>query len=138
MSIDTGLIALPIATPAEGIYSGTGLTANSFDHTVSVLLGIGDGTFSPKVDYTADYSASFVALGDLNGDTFPDLVTANYAYKTVSVLLGMGDGTFSPKMDYTAGDGPWSVALGDLNGDTIPDLVTANSSDDSVSVLLGL
>src|SRR5438876_8540180 len=41
-----------------------------------------------------------VAVGDLNGDGRPDLVTANESSFTVSVLLGYGDGTFQTKADY--------------------------------------
>jgi len=35
-----------------------------------------------------------VALGDLNGDLTPDLVTADAGFSAVTVLLGRGDGTF--------------------------------------------
>ena len=35
-----------------------------------------------------------VAIGDLNGDRKPDLVTANADGPTVSVLLNRGDGSF--------------------------------------------
>jgi hypothetical protein len=35
-----------------------------------------------------------VAIGDLNGDLTPDLVTADLAFSAVTVLLGLGDGTF--------------------------------------------
>src|SRR5947208_3449203 len=44
------------------------VTANSYDSTASVLLGAGDGTFAPHVDYAAGSGAVSVALGDVNGD----------------------------------------------------------------------
>ena len=78
-----------------------------------------------------------VAMGDLNGDGRPDLVTANRNSNTVSVLLGNGDGTFGAKLDYGTGVQPASVAIGDVNGDRKPDLVTANGVSNTVSVLLG-
>jgi hypothetical protein len=79
-----------------------------------------------------------VAVGDLDGDGKPDLVTANAGSNTVSVLLGNGNGTFAPKMDYGTDLGPRSVAIGDVNGDGMPDLVTSNYYyGSSVSVLLG-
>ncbi len=49
-----------------------------------------------------------VAIGDVNGDGYPDLVTANPGYNngpnSVSVLLGNGDGTFQSPSNYNAGD----------------------------------
>jgi hypothetical protein len=78
-----------------------------------------------------------VAIGDVNGDGKPDLVTANHSANTVSVLLGNGNGTFGPKTDFATGSLPSSVAIDDLNGDGKPDLVTANHNASTASVLLG-
>src|SRR5262249_6017318 len=44
---------------------------------ISVLLGKGDGTFQPNIDYTIGANATSVAVGDLNGDGFPDLVVSD-------------------------------------------------------------
>jgi len=110
--------------------------------TVSVLLGNSDGSFGVTTDYgTGDFPLC-VAIGDLNRDGKPDLVTANsgtypdYA-GTVSVLLGHGDGSFGAKTDYSTGSSPSSVAIGDLNGDGRLDLAVANNESNTVSVLLG-
>jgi len=104
---------------------------------VSVLLGNGNGTFAAKRDYETGDTPRSVALGDLNGDGKPDIVTANFSSNTVSVLLGNGNGTFAAKRDYETGRNPRSVALGDLNGDGKPDMAVTNVSSDTVSVLLG-
>src|SRR5262249_61328020 len=57
--------------------------------TVRVLLGNGDGTFqTTHVSYAA--GGDFVALGDFNGDGFPDAVTANFSSNDVSILLNDG------------------------------------------------
>jgi hypothetical protein len=77
-----------------------------------------------------------VAIGDLNGDGWPDLMVANSESPTVSVLLGNGDGTFAARVDRQIGSNPRSAQAGDLNGDGRLDLaVTGNSS---VSVMLGI
>jgi len=106
--------------------------------TVSILLGNGDGTFQPHVDYPVGMGPYSVAVGDFNRDGKLDLVVANYpSVFTVSVLLGNGDGTFQPQVTYPVGRQPISVAVGDLNGDGKLDLAVADFADGFVSVLLG-
>jgi hypothetical protein len=109
---------------------------------VSVLLGQGDGTFLPAVNYAAGNGPSAVAVGDFNGDGKPDLAVANLGpdsyttYGSVSILLGRGNGTFLPAVNYAAGNGPSAVAVGDFNGDGFRDLAVANSGSNDVSILL--
>jgi len=113
--------------------------ANLLSENVSVLLGVGDGTFEAAVHYDAGGYACSLAIGDLNGNQVPDLAVATgYVVGTVAVLLGFGDGTFADAVNYDAGYGEVvSVAIGDLEGDQVPDLAVANARGD-VSVLLGL
>ncbi len=101
--------------------------------TVSILLGNGDGTFQPHVDYPVG-SPTGVAVGDFNGDGKPDLAVANG--DSVAILLGNGDGTFQAAVDYGTAGGTSAVAVGDFNGDGKPDLVVSNSVDSSVSIFL--
>jgi FG-GAP-like repeat/PASTA domain len=103
---------------------------------VSVLLNKHDGSFRAKRDYTTGRGPLSVAIGDLNGDRKPDLVTANNYASTVSVLTNRGNGSFHAKRDYKTGRGAYSVAIGDLNGDGKPDLATANADAGSVSVFI--
>jgi hypothetical protein len=51
------------------------------------LLNKGDGSFDERLNYKAGKGPAAVAIGDLNGDGKPDLVTANYNANTVSVFL---------------------------------------------------
>lgn len=44
--------------------------------TFAVLLGNGDGTFQAPVTYTAPV-ASYLVLGDFNGDGKPDIAFSN-------------------------------------------------------------
>ena len=76
-----------------------------------------------------------MAIGDLNGDRKPDLVSASDDASTVSVLLNRSDGSFQATRDYATGCCPVSVAIGDLNGDGNPDLAIAKDYADTVSVL---
>ena len=52
--------------------------------------------FATPRDYSSGYGSASIAVGDITGDTVPDLVTANYFHGTVSVLPGNADGTFKP------------------------------------------
>src|SRR5688572_20005792 len=73
----------------------TDLIVDSADtHEVNVLLGRGDGTFSPPVGYRAGESPHHTAVADFNLDSKPDIAVADWAGQSVVVLLGNGDGTF--------------------------------------------
>jgi hypothetical protein len=116
---------------------------------VAVLLGRGDGTFRPAVNYSSGGEFPFsVAVADVNGDGKPDLLLANDNYNTngtVGVLLGNGDGTFQQAVAYNSGGyQAFSVTAADVNGDGKIDVVVANLCSDincvnpsSVGVLLG-
>jgi len=104
-----------------------------------VLLGNGDGTFRPEVDYDTGTGATSVAVADFNGDGKLDLAlgTGNLA---VAVLLGNGDGTFKPHTDYAVAAGVYAIAVADVNGDGVPDMVVATTVSNDVggiSVLIG-
>lgn len=104
--------------------------------TISVLLGRGDGTFQPYVDYFTGGQPYSVTAADVNGDGKPDLISATAA-NSVMVLIGKGDGTFSKPAQYVGGSVPMGVTSGDFNGDGKPDLAVANRADNTVSVFLG-
>ncbi len=128
---------------------------DGYDGSVSVLLGNGDGTFQAPVSYdSGGFEAASVAIANVNGDGYEDLVVANYCQGNgcypyngeVGVLLGNGDGTLQPAVTYNSGgEYSYSVALGDLRGNGILDLVVANKFSDNeapkdynaVDVLLG-
>ncbi|MCU0962847.1 MAG: FG-GAP-like repeat-containing protein [Pirellulaceae bacterium] len=78
-----------------------------------------------------------VAVADLNGDGYLDLVTANSNSNNVSVLRGSGNGAFQAATYTSVGTYPFALTVADLNGDGYLDLVTANSSSNNVSVLRG-
>ncbi|HET6724967.1 MAG TPA: FG-GAP-like repeat-containing protein [Gammaproteobacteria bacterium] len=110
--------------------------------SVSVLLGAGDGTFGAKTDYATAPGPVSVAIGDLNGDDRPDIVTADYFAGDVSVLLNNGDG-FDAQQTYSTADKdasasyPQSVAIGDFDEDGDADVVAANRGNSDVAVFLG-
>lgn len=113
------------------------------DNSVRVLLnnGTGASNFNAATVYPVGNQPYWISSGDLNGDGYPDLVTANTTLNsktgTVSVLLNNKNGTFAPAVTYTVGWQPYQVAIGDLNGDGYPDLAVTNNGDNTVSILFG-
>jgi FG-GAP-like repeat len=94
------------------------VVANSIDHSFSVLLGNGDGTFQPPVAYTVQGEPQSVFAADLTGDGRKDLVV--FGGYLVSNWFGNGDGTFRFGSSSTT---RYGILVGDFNGDKIDDLV---------------
>jgi len=117
------------------VINGEGSTTNG---NVGVLLGNGNGTFQPAVNYpTAATLATTVAgdmvVADVNGDGQLDLIVSSQCLDSscvqgaISVLLGNGDGTFQAPQTYSSGGyGAGHLALGDVNGDGVLDVLVAN------------
>jgi hypothetical protein len=114
--------------------------ANSGSNNVSVLMGNGDGTFQPAINYDIGASPQSVAVGDFDGVGRLDLVTAN-SNNTVTLLLS--DLGFQSPVSYDVGSNPRSVAVGNFNefnnkpGPQLG-LVTANYGSNNVSTLQNL
>src|SRR5205814_7192434 len=97
------------------------LLANQSRNSVGVLLGNGDGSFQPVMNF--DTGGSFpesIAVGDFNGDGKPDVAVAHFKTNNVTVLLGNGDGTFqrtSVVATFAADMFLILIAVCDVNGD---------------------
>lgn len=88
--------------------------------------------------YFAGDTAYRVAIGDLNGDGRPDLVTGEGSNTSgVNVLLNNGNG-FAPPMRIAIASVATtiSLAIGDLDGDGRPDLAVTVAKEGRVAVLL--
>ena len=103
---------------------------------VAVLLNNGDGTFHSAVTWPAGNQPVGVAVGDVDGDGVPDIVTADWQSNTVSVLIGKGDGTFEAPVSYQVNLRPEGVILGDFNGDGNLDIAVGTAVGASIDVLL--
>jgi FG-GAP-like repeat/Thrombospondin type 3 repeat/FG-GAP repeat len=97
---------------------------------ISILLGGGDGTFSPVAGIAAggSYPRSSMAAGDFDGDGRKDLAVPLFdsdqpGFSEVLIFLGNGDGTFSSRQIYFPLSGsPQSIAAADFNADGRLDL----------------
>ena len=101
--------------------------------SMSVLLGDGDGTFRPAVNYSAGSYANSGVVGDFNSDGKADVVIAGNA--GLYVLLGNGDGTFRNALLSNTSNNYTSLGSADFNGDGVPDLVALSGG--SVVIFLG-
>ena len=93
---------------------------------MAVALGNGDGTFQAPVFYAARINsangANQFAVGDMNQDGIPDIVTAGG-----TVLFGDGKGGFPTRRDYLS-NAAGSVTLADVDGDGRLDILVGNGN----------
>ena len=110
----------------------------------SATLGVGAAglSYTMGASYATGPNGAFVdeiAVGDFNGDGFPDIVTVTGLNSgTVTILMNKGDGTFTtmPSFPGTT-DSPGSLAVGDFNGDGNLDIAIGDDFDGMLTILLG-
>ncbi len=90
---------------------------------VEIMLGNGDGTFTPGATYKVGAEPESVAVADFRGNGKLDLAVASLLGFTEE-LLGNGDGTFKIVSTSPTLGAAWVIAA-DLNGDGKPDLAVA-------------
>jgi Flp pilus assembly secretin CpaC len=119
------------------------------DGTVSILLGVGDGTFGKQSlitipGGTLPSTPTAVAVGDFDGDNNLDIAVADSSNNDVVILFGDGKGNFAAPTaatTYATGSNPVALLAADFNVDNIPDLAVVNhgigAAQGTVSILLG-
>ena len=100
-------------------------TADDLSGDICLMLVQPNGTAGAPVIYTLPQAPTGIAAGDLNGDGFPDIVSANGA---VSVLLRAPGGGFGLPVNYSlqSNSQAVAVAVADLNGDGKNDVAAAS------------
>ena len=101
---------LDLVTSSAYLPGSGGIFGNVAGDQVSILLGDGAGNFGAARTYRGDLSMYSLVIGDVNGDGFPDILTANQGNDTASVFLNDGKGGFGNPQ----GEG-FGNSTGDLN-----------------------
>lgn len=88
-----------------------------FSADVHVLMGNGDGTFTPAASRPCGGAVWSLACADFNDDGWIDVATANSNSNNGAILLNDGAGGLNPPVTFPGMAFPISTDLGDLDGD---------------------
>lgn len=89
------------------------------------VLGLQDG-LPTRRDYDLGAPQTELAVGDLNGDGFPE-VAAVKGDRPLSVLPNDGSGVLGPVVTYSSGGGNTEVVIADANGDGLSDVTISRN-----------
>jgi hypothetical protein len=113
---------------------------NRNDKTISILLGLGGGSFQQQFTLPLAEAPIAFAAGDFNHDGKTDLAVLGDCGLskcsqpgTLEILLGTGDGGFRSTITYPVDYAPTAIAIGDLNKDKNLDIVISNSCGKAAS-----
>ena len=124
---------------ADIAVSNAGAASVSVYRNISATGVISASSFTLAATLTSGTTPNNLAIGDIDGDGRPEIVTSNYGAASVSVFLNTsaapGTISFAAKQDFTTGTQPYNVVIADLDGDGRADLATPNFGSATISVL---
>ncbi len=99
------------------------LACDGQDPYFFILYGDGQGGFpSAPAQITLSQIPQFAAVGDVDGDGLPDLLSNAQALGQILVLTNLGNGTFSAPVGYAVPSPVTAFVVEDLNRDGLPDV----------------
>ena len=143
---DTSLtVTVPVSAtygPVTVLNNSSALSASSSQFftplfTTPAAAGVNSEFYKPKLDVPFYSSGYALAIGDLDADGKPDVVTADASSGNISFIRNSsvaGQTSFGTRFSYPIGTNPVAVLIKDLDGDGRPDVVTTNNGSGSISV----
>lgn len=114
------------------------VTANYSSNTISVIPGVGNGTFTTAQRTKTQSTPEGVIMRDFNKDGNPDLLVTASGTNQYGYFKGNGTTNTFPRIDWVStGAGPCDIDAGDFNGDGKLDIAIISNSNSSVYVHLG-
>ncbi|HEX7653648.1 MAG TPA: VCBS repeat-containing protein, partial [Verrucomicrobiae bacterium] len=117
------------------ILTGYRLANGPLDGYVVTLPGSGNGYFGTATSFTPSSRTAYtgtrgLAVGDLNGDGYPDFVVANPGGgHCIMSFINNKNGTFTPTVEMQASGLPGRLALADFNQDGKLDIAIVTAGD---------
>jgi hypothetical protein len=113
---------------------------NASSQDVSVLRGLGNGSFMTPDSFAVGGTVAGIAVRDINGDGKPDVAATVRTTNTLVIMnnngAAPGVGFASPYTNLSVSGEPAAVVLADLNKDSRDDVVMTQYGSQSVAVLL--
>ena len=124
-------------------WGGVSNNQPDYNNTTSVDGGTGVqlaltqlGPLGTRTGYSAGSSPSGVAIGDINNDSYNEVVVCNHADSNIYVYTTSTKGDLTYSTSYTTDTKPWDVAISDVSDDGLNDVVVScgDSSSSYVDV----
>jgi uncharacterized protein (TIGR03437 family) len=113
------------------------VVTNTGDNSVSVIRGLGNGTFIPASTFAVGKAPVSVIALDINADGNVDLVVADSGSNDIAELFGQGTGGFQSAVFTKTPAPPTFLGSADFNSDGIPDLVVLAQDAKAVMMFTG-
>jgi len=110
-------------------YDDIALTDFNATDNIVVFLSNGNGTFlGPRTYSVSPGQTDEIAIVDLNGDGYFDLIGSGDTSNIASIMFGNGDGTFKARITTNFVGNYVVTSAADLNGDGALDLLASSNS----------